>query len=297
MLLDTGIPKTDKDVKALYDYLFSGAGISLPKTDSDFASFDINSVSMETKTVLYRDQSQYQATLIRVYIDSSLQTEDGGINDDLELLTQEMNEDLAEYGDANAIVTGNFIITLTITDSLTESQALSTGISIILAALVVIIAYRNPSLGLIAMIPVGVSIIWILGTMYFIGYSLNVLTIMVTSITIGIGIDYAIHATERFRLVADKTGDPEKAVSETISHTGGALLIAALTTGMGFGILAFAPMPPQQQFGIILAITITYSFLTSVIILPLVLAYWAKSRKKRRGFIISSPPENSNTYE
>ena len=143
--------------------------------------------------------------------------------------------------------------------------------------------------------------IWILGTIYFFGYILDVMTITVTSITIGIGIDYAIHATQRFRLVADKTGDIARAVAETISHTGGALLIAALTTSLVFGILVLAPIPPQQRFGLILAITITYSFLTSVLFLPLFLARWAKWRKKRKGYIISPGPasedeENSDEY-
>ena len=55
----------------------------------------------------------------------------------------------------------------------------------------------------------------------------------------------------------------------------------------GFGILAFAPIPPQQQFGIITAITLIYAFTTSILVLPLVLARWAKSRKKRKGYIIS----------
>ena len=152
------------------------------------------------------------------------------------------------------------------------------------------ITYRNPTLGLITMIPVGISMVWILGTMYYLGYILDIMTITVTTITIGIGIDYAIHATERFRLVADKTGDIEKAVCETISHTGGALLIACLTTALAFGILVLAPIPPQQRFGIILAMTITYAFLTSVLFLPLFLAKWAKWRKKRKGFIISPGP-------
>ena len=82
--------------------------------------------------------------------------------------------------------------------------------------------------------------------MYFIGYSLNVMTVMVTSLTIGLGITYAIHALERFKLTADKTGDVMKAVSETVGHTGGSLLIAAITTFVGFGMLVLAPMPPEQ---------------------------------------------------
>ena len=153
--------------------------------------------------------------------------------------------------------------------------------------MVLIITYRNPLLGAIAIVPIGITIVWILGTMYYLGYILDTMTVTVTSITIGIGIDYAIHATERFRLIADKTGDINKALKATISHTGGALLIAALTTSIGFGVLVLAPIPPQQRFGIIIAITIVYSFLISVLVLPLFLGQWAKWRKKRKGYIIS----------
>jgi predicted RND superfamily exporter protein len=137
------------------------------------------------------------------------------------------------------------------------------------------------------MIPVLFSTIWIVGTMYFIGFKLNIMTIMITSLTIGLGITYAIHAVERFRLTADSTGDVIKAVSETIGHTGGALLIAAVTTILGFGMLVLVPMPIEQQFGLITALTILYAFLTSIFVLPPVLMYWGLWRKKHKGYIIS----------
>lgn len=312
----TGIPKTDRDVRRLYDYLLTGDAFSIDDFDMDsfdlsafglenfdlesfdMDAFDMGDLGTEIGSVLYRNNSRYEATVIRVYIDATLQIESGDINEEIKQLKKEFNEDLEKYGNAKAAVTGYFMIIYKITGSLTESQALSTGISIILAALILILIYRNPTLGLIAIVPVGVSIIWILGTMYFIGYSLNVMTITVTSITIGIGIDYAIHATERFRLVADRTGNINKAVSETISHTGGALFIAALTTALGFGILILAPIPPEQQFGVIMALTITYAFLTSILILPLILVHWAKWRKKRKGYIISpkKPEETDDDF-
>ncbi|GAF78927.1 unnamed protein product, partial [marine sediment metagenome] len=147
--------------------------------------------------------------------------------------------------------------------------------------------YRNPILGLITIMPVAICIIWIVGTIYFLGYSFNIMTIMVTSLTIGIGIDYAIHTTQRFRLTADKTGNVKKAVSRTIEHTGGALFIAALTTASGFGMLILAPMPPEQQFGIITSMTIIYSYIISIIVLPPVLMKWGEWRKRKKGFIIS----------
>jgi len=290
---ETNIPRTDKDLIAFYDYLYEGKYLNV----GNFEDFDFNFKnlgSLEVKSVLFKNNSRYEATVIRIYIDASFQLS-GNIDENLDTLMKELNNDITDYGESNAIATGQSLIQYTITQSLTDSQIISTGISLILAALVLIITYKNPLLGIITMIPIGITIVWILGTMYYLGYILDVMTVTVTSITIGIGIDYAIHATERFRLIADKTGDINKALRETISHTGGALLIAALTTSIGFGVLVLAPIPPQQRFGIIIAITIVYSFLISVLILPLFLARWAKWRKKRKGYIISPGiPKNHN---
>jgi predicted RND superfamily exporter protein len=265
----TNLPKTDSDVYRFYNYLYES-----------------NEYGMQLQGLLFKDKDGYKATIIRVYTDIGTNMS-GDITKELETLNEELNDDLASFGEATPIVTGNLLITLTILKNMTESQIISTAVCFFLAAIMLTLIYRNPVLGLIAMIPVTVSIICVLGTMYFIGYTLNILTITVTCITIGVGIDYSCYITQRFRLTADKTGDITKAVSETISRTGSAIFIAALSSMFGFGILAFAPIPPQQQFGIITAITLIYAFTTSILVLPLVLARWAKSRKKRKGYIIS----------
>jgi predicted RND superfamily exporter protein len=268
---ETGLPRTDSDVHHAYDYLYESA-----------------EYEMQVAGLLRKDGNEYTATILRVYVDLGSDSDD--MTEQFEQLSSELNDDLSEYGDTTSIITGNLLITLSILKNMTESQILSTGICFVLAAIMLTLIYRNPLLGLIAMIPVTISIIWVLGSMYFIGYTLNILTITVTSITIGVGIDYACYITERFRLVADQTGDVTKAVTETISRTGSAVLIAALSSMFGFGVLAFAPIPPEQQFGIITAITLTYAFITSILVLPLVLARWAYWRKKRKGYIISPGP-------
>jgi len=263
-----GIPGNDQDVKRLFDYLYGNTNYLL-----------------KTREVLHQKEGYYDAVIIRVYIDFSSADMDVGTK--MEILYNELNVDLTDYGDATATVTGSTSSSYSVTTGLTQSQIMSTAFSIIIAALVLIIVYRNPLLGLITIIPVAISIVWILGSIYFLGYSLNVMTVMVTCLTIGIGIDYSIHATERFRLVADKTGDATEAMSETIGHTGGALLIAAMTTIAGFGILIFAPIPPEQQFGVIMCLTIFYALITSIFILPPIIMKWAKWQKKRKGYIIS----------
>ena len=206
----------------------------------------------------------------------------------MEILYEDLNEDVNGLFDgATVTVTGENSMMHVIMNSMTESQLLSTVICLVLAAIVLIIAYRNIALGLITMIPVCFSTIWIIGAMHFIGYSLNVMTIMITSLTIGLGITYAIHAVERFRMSANNTGDVISAVTETIGHTGGALLISAITTMLGFGMLVLTPMPVEQQFGLITALTIAFSFLTSIFLLPPVLLFWGRWRKKHKGYIIS----------
>ncbi|UCF49018.1 MAG: MMPL family transporter [Thermoplasmatales archaeon] len=271
----TKIPQTDADVKRLYDFLW------------DSLEYGIQTQFLISKS----ENGRYDTGMIRVYINIvSATSEDVDLEKDLKIMDEELNGDLEEYGDVNIIITGPLLITHKITSQLTESQIISTFIAFVLATIVLIIAYRRLTLGFIVIIPVLISIVWILGTMYFIGYSLNILTITVTSLTIGIGIDYAIHATERFKLVADKTGDIKAALTETIGKTGGALLIAALTTTLGFGMLLFVPIPPEAQFGVIMVMTIAYSFITSVLFLPLILARWAKWSRKRKGYIISSKP-------
>jgi len=246
----TGLPKTNDDVQQLYNYLYKSA-----------------EYGMQVSGLLYKDGNEYTATILRVYV--------------------EFRRVLFR---STSIITGNLLITLSILKNMTESQILSTVICFVLAAIMLSLINRNPLLGLIAMIPVTVSIIWVLGSMYFIGYTLNILTIMVTCITIGVGIDYACYIIERFRFVADQTGDVTKAVTETISRTGSAIMIAALSSMFGFGVLAFAPIPPMQQFGIITALTLIYAFITSIFVLPLVLARWANWRKKRKGYIIRPGP-------
>jgi hydrophobe/amphiphile efflux-3 (HAE3) family protein len=266
-----GIPKSDNDVKRVYDYLYNH-----------------ETYSRDTQSVIHKTDNDFDVAIIRIYTSIDVSgSSDVDTNKQIEILYNDLNKDIVNYGDVEYIVTGESSSIYIIMGSMTQSQIISTAISVLLAAIVLIIVYRNPILGLISILPVGVSVLWIIGSVYFIGYSFNIMTVMVTSITIGIGVDFCIHTTERFRLTADRTGDVCEAVSKTVGHTGGALFIAALTTAAGFAMMILAPIPPEQQFGIITSLTIVYSYLTSIFVLPPILKIWGKWRKKRKGYIIS----------
>ncbi len=259
---EDGIPSSDKDVIELYDYIYKNYG-------------------RDAKNVLHKSKNGYDATVIRIY------TQPVTTNEDMKNLYNELKNDLTDYGNAEAIVTGKKALEYTIMNSLTRSQITSTIVCIIVAGIVIMIVYRKLALGVLTMLPVIISSIWILGTIYLLSYSLNVMTVMVTSLTIGLGITYAIHVVERFRLVADRTGEIIKAVEEAVANTGQAVLMAALTTIAGFAVLIFSSMPPEQQFGIVTAITILYSFITTILAVPPLLLLWGKWRKRKKGYIIS----------
>ena len=92
----------------------------------------------------------------------------------------------------------------------------------------------------------------------------------------GLGVTYAIHISHRFIEEMEHHHSLEKAVNNTVKNTGSALFGAAMTTVLGFGVLFFAILPPMKQFGTMTALTIFYSFLSSVWVLPSLLVIWAR---------------------
>ncbi len=276
-LTPDGLPNnttTDEDINAFFEYMYFNN--SAPIGNQTFGSF--------AKKLIYRDsedinqEGSFTATVIRIFASTFTSTD-----------TREMYQDLKDnikfvnFGEGIKVtITGLMVLTIDIIDSLQTNMINSTIISVILAAIILIFLYRSFSLGLMPPIPVILCSLWIVGTMFLMAISLNILTVMVTALTIGLGIDYSIHVMERFREEREKRKQGiEESIHTTIMSTGTALSISALTTILGFGVLVFSPMPIAQQFGIITAITIIYSFLAAVFVLPVILIYWARRKEKK----------------
>ena len=172
------------------------------------------------------------------------------------------------------------ITSLEVTDSLTDSQATSIALTIV-AALVVLVLFFwftefRPMLAILAVLPILLVLVWVLGTMTLLGFSYNVITALITALSIGIGVDYTIHITHRFIEEREHRGKSiRQAISSTMRTTGGALIGSALTTALGFAVLVFSPIPPMGQFGLLTAITVSYSLIAAVVVLPPMLVTWA----------------------
>ena len=202
--------------------------------------------------------------------------------------TEGMVEDIDGLwiGDDDAIaMTSQDIIVLTSSDEIRDRQteAIITTIAAALGILTIFfwITLRQPALGFIAVGPIVLVLIWVLGTMALLGIPYTIITSITTALSIGIGVDYTIHVIYRYREEFAKRRNPEMAAIRTLATTGSALLGSALTTALGFAVLTLSPLQSFEQFGITAAITITYALIVSILVVPPAMTVWGAYQNMR----------------
>ena len=208
-------------------------------------------------------------------------------SDDSEAATliQEEIEALWSGDDGSITAISVGISSVTVTDQITarQTEAITTTVAAALGILTLFfwVTVRRPVLGFVAVGPIVLVLIWVLGTMALLGIPYTVITSIITALSIGIGVDYTIHMIHRYQEEFSRVRNPEKAAVRTLATTGSALLGSALTTALGFGVLVFSPVQAFQQFGITAAITIAYSLLVSILVVPPAMTVWGAYENMR----------------
>lgn len=190
------------------------------------------------------------------------------------LLTERIRDICADYPSLNAKVGGGPALMADILQGMQSTQIRTTALTLILSLLAVSVLFRSAILGAFTMIPVGLTIAWEFGLLALTGWSLDLFTIMVSALIIGIGIDFSIHVTHRCREEFEKSRNAEKALDETVSHVGKALTSATATTAGAFLVLAFSSMPIVTRFGILVAAVILLSYRAALYVLPSILLFY-----------------------
>lgn len=258
-----GLPDQGTDIEGLFDSL---------RTNETYGPAVIN--------VLYYNENSrnFEGAVIRV----SVNTRGGDNNAEI---YDELNDDikpLEDVGDIKGYATGQPLLMHVLLTSIQDSGMKSLAITVIIAWVILTILFisefRSFSLGIMTLIPVILCICWAFGTMFLFGLHLTVLTIFVSTLTIGIGVDYGIHITNRFMESIHDYGNVDDAMKATIVNTGAALGGAAITTIGGFMILYLAPTDPMRMFGAITALSISFSLIGSIFILPAFLGVYARRK-------------------
>jgi hydrophobe/amphiphile efflux-3 (HAE3) family protein len=178
-------------------------------------------------------------------------------------------------------LTGMPSVYVVMDESLFNSQMSSLAIALILVLLIVSLIVRSFSKGVYATIPIIATIAILYGFMGYVGISLNVATVLVASVALGIGIDYSIHIITHFNHALKESGDIRKALENTLLVSGKAIIINVVSVSAGFLVLLFSQMVPLQQFGLLVSLSMLGSGLGALTLLPIILILAGK-RKVRK---------------
>ncbi|MCF6188671.1 MAG: MMPL family transporter, partial [Desulfobulbaceae bacterium] len=157
--------------------------------------------------------------------------------------------------------------------------------SFVVVFIMMAILFRSPLWGLLAMIPLTFTIGIIYGVIGLIGKDYDMPVAVLSSLTLGLAVDFAIHFLQRSRATMARLGDWSKSVQEMFEEPARAIARNTIVISIGFTPLLFAPLIPYQTVGVFLAVIMLYSGLATLWILPALLTVMQKQlfKKERKG--------------
>ena len=194
-------------------------------------------------------------------------------NDLINKINTELNTKLGlktnEYKLAGVLILFNNLL-----QSLFKSQILTLGVVILGIFLMFLILFRNIILSLIGVVPNFIAAFFILGIIGLLGIPLDMMTITIAAITIGIAVDNSIHYIYRFREEFKKIKNYNKTLDKCHSTVGVAILNTSITIVFGFSILILSKFIPTIYFGIFTGIAMLLAMISVLTLLPkLILTY------------------------
>jgi predicted RND superfamily exporter protein len=168
----------------------------------------------------------------------------------------------------NASVSGMIRTVQRLNESLVKSQIQSIIIAIIVVFIMLSVQFRSVRMGAVVLSPIVLIILLNFGLMGYFGLPLDLATMLVGSIMIGVGIDYSIHFSSRFRLEYKNTHDERKALDTTLRTTGIAVVSNALMVALGFFVLVSGKFLPIRREGWMIGALMILSAFAALVFLP-----------------------------
>ena len=188
-------------------------------------------------------------------------------NDLIEKINSELNTKLGfekeEYKLAGVLILFNNLL-----QSLFKSQILTLGIVILGIFIMFFILFRNIVLSLIGVVPNFIAAFFILGIIGLLGIPLDMMTITIAAITIGIAVDNSIHYIYRFKEEFKKIQNYDKTLDRCHSTVGIAILNTSITIVFGFSILVLSNFIPTIYFGVFTGIAMLLAMISVLTLLP-----------------------------
>jgi len=158
-----------------------------------------------------------------------------------------------------------------------EGQIKSLVLSIIIVIILLTFLYKSYKAGLLGSLPIIITAIVNFGIMGYLNISLNTTTALISSIAVGMGIDYSIHLLSKYKKYGKQTVNPKTAAENTMKSSGKAIIFNAFVVITGFLVLHFSSFPPNRELGYLVSLSLFNSFvLTLTLVVALIDRYKPK---------------------
>lgn len=202
-------------------------------------------------------------------------TEDLDRSDLLQSLRDDVEAVLGE--DADYQMANLFVLYEDILERLFRSQVLTLGIVFVAIMIAFLLIFRSLRVALVAIVPNILATATVFGIMGWFGITLDLMTITIAAVAMGIAVDDTIHYIHRYQLEA-RSSDAASAVRRTHTSVGFAVLYTTIIIVAGFASLVFSDFVPSKLFGLLTGVALGGAFLFDMTVLPVLLARFAERR-------------------
>ena len=207
----------------------------------------------------------YRHAKVSIMINSDKQSTLRAIDQEL---TTYINENMNRNENISAAITGMAKLFLVVDDLIVKGQIWSILTSLLLVWVITWAMFRSPTVGLFNTIPLFFALFLNFAFMGFAGINLNLETLTISSIAIGVGVDYAIHFVHRYRIKLREGLDYDAAVPATMREAGLAIFFNSITVAAGFSIIAMSQFVAIMEMGVLITLTMLTAAFGALTILP-----------------------------
>jgi len=195
---------------------------------------------------------------------------------DLKNGTLEVIEDTVNDLNMNTNITGVQYLMKDLNDSISVMQFNSIILALSIVLIMLIVTLRSFKVALISLVPIVLTIVSLYGFLGLSQIPLNITTVIIFSITIGVGIDYAVHFSSVYKYYLKETNDSNLAVNKAYQNSSRPIITNALGISLGLSVLIFSPLTIHFNLSMLMWVSMIVSVVLTLTLLPFIL-------KKKRG--------------
>ena len=217
----------------------------------------------------FQEEPGPSKTLMMFWLQDSFSTNDF---DDMNVEQSNINKEIQqtlknldkEETHVSMMITGGGIISNEMNEATAQANSIIMPSIFVVICLILLVMFKRFSYVILPLVSLGISIIWLFGTMVLLGIGFNMMMVAIVPLLMGLGVDYSVHLFHNYKAELKQGKQPGKAIIASIQDVGMAIFLATLTTVIAFLSFLTAGIPPLRDFGVLCALGIIYTLVTAL---------------------------------